>query len=246
MAQIICRNLAIGYDGKAIVQNMNFSVNTGEYLCVIGENGAGKSTFMKTLLGLQPPIQGEILFGDNLKQNEIGYLPQQTEVQKDFPASVREIVLSGCQGRSGLRPFYNTQEKELAEDAMERMQITDLARRCYRELSGGQQQRVLLARALCATQKMLLVDEPVSGLDPKATAQMYELLEELNEIDGITIIMISHDIAAAMKYASHILRVGKHTFFGTRDEYLEEYRRRKAYRRMIQKREAQKEESEWQ
>lgn len=246
MAQIICRNLAIGYDGKAIVQNMNFSVNTGEYLCVIGENGAGKSTFMKTLLGLQPPIQGEILFGDNLKQNEIGYLPQQTEVQKDFPASVREIVLSGCQGRCGLRPFYNTQEKELAEDAMERMQITDLARRCYRELSGGQQQRVLLARALCATQKMLLVDEPVSGLDPKATAQMYELLEELNEIDGITIIMISHDIAAAMKYASHILRVGKHTFFGTKDEYLEEYRRRKAYRRMIQKREAQKEEGEWQ
>ena len=146
----------------------------------------------------------------------------------------------------GLRPFYNTQEKELAEDAMERMQITDLARRCYRELSGGQQQRVLLARALCATQKMLLVDEPVSGLDPKATAQMYELLEELNEIDGITIIMISHDIAAAMKYASHILRVGKHTFFGTKDEYLEEYRRRKAYRRMIQKREAQKEEGEWQ
>lgn len=246
MAQIICRNLAIGYDGKAIVQNMNFSVNTGEYLCVIGENGAGKSTFMKTLLGLQPPIQGEILFGDNLKQNEIGYLPQQTEVQKDFPASVREIVLSGCQGRCGLRPFYNTQEKKLAEDAMERMQITDLARRCYRELSGGQQQRVLLARALCATQKMLLVDEPVSGLDPKATAQMYELLEELNEIDGITIIMISHDIAAAMKYASHILRVGKHTFFGTKDEYLEEYRRRKAYRRMIQKREAQKEEGEWQ
>ena len=159
---------------------------------------------------------------------------------------MREIVLSGCQGRCGLRRFYNTQEKELAEDAMERMQITDLARRCYRELSGGQQQRVLLARALCATQKMLLVDEPVSGLDPKATAQMYELLEELNEIDGITIIMISHDIAAAMKYASHILRVGKHTFFGTRDEYLEEYRRRKAYRRMIQKREAQKEEGEWQ
>ena len=134
----------------------------------------------------------------------------------------------------------------MAEDAMERMQITDLARRCYRELSGGQQQRVLLARALCATQKMLLVDEPVSGLDPKATAQMYELLEELNEIDGITIIMISHDIAATMKYASHILRVGKHTFFGTKDEYLEEYRRRKAYRRMIQKREAQKEEGEWQ
>lgn len=246
MAQIICQDLAIGYEGKTVVQNINLSVKKGDYLCVIGENGAGKSTFMKTLLGLLPPVSGKIEFYDGLKKNEIGYLPQQTEVQKDFPASVREIVLSGCQGRSGLRPFYNTQEKELAEDAMERMQITDLARRCYRELSGGQQQRVLLARALCATQKMLLVDEPVSGLDPKATAQMYELLEELNEIDGITIIMISHDIAAAMKYASHILRVGKHTFFGTRDEYLEEYRRRKAYRRMIQKREAQKEEGEWQ
>ena len=246
MAQIICRDLAIGYEGKTVVQNINLSVKKGDYLCVIGENGAGKSTFMKTLLGLLSPVSGKIEFHDGLKKNEIGYLPQQTEVQKDFPASVREIVLSGCQGRCGLRPFYNTQEKELAEDAMERMQITDLARRCYRELSGGQQQRVLLARALCATQKMLLVDEPVSGLDPKATAQMYELLEELNEIDGITIIMISHDIAAAMKYASHILRVGKHTFFGTKDEYLEEYRRRKAYRRMIQKREEQKEEGEWQ
>lgn len=173
MAQIICRNLAIGYDGKAIVQNMNFSVNTGEYLCVIGENGAGKSTFMKTLLGLQPPIQGEILFGDNLKQNEIGYLPQQTEVQKDFPASVREIVLSGCQNQLGLRPFYNRKEKSYAEAILNKLQITDLAEQCYRELSGGQKQRVLLARALCATKKMLLLDEPVAGLDPKAAKEMY-------------------------------------------------------------------------
>lgn len=244
--QLECRDLTVGYDGKAILKNINFSVEEGEYLSIVGENGSGKSTLMRTLLRLQQPLSGEVILGNGLNREEIGYLPQQTVIQKDFPASVREIVLSGCQGRCGLRPFYNTQEKKLAEDAMERMQITDLARRCYRELSGGQQQRVLLARALCATQKMLLVDEPVSGLDPKATAQMYELLEELNEIDGITIIMISHDIAAAMKYASHILRVGKHTFFGTKDEYLEEYRRRKAYRRMIQKREAQKEEGEWQ
>lgn len=246
MALLSCQNLSVGYEGKPVLQNLSFEIFAGDYLCIVGVNGSGKTTLMKTLLGLQPPIGGSILTGDGLQRNEIGYLPQQTQVQRDFPASVREIVLSGCQGRCGLRPFYNTQEKKLAEDAMERMQITDLARRCYRELSGGQQQRVLLARALCATQKMLLVDEPVSGLDPKATAQMYELLEELNEIDGITIIMISHDIAAAMKYASHILRVGKHTFFGTKDEYLEEYRRRKAYRRMIQKREAQKEEGEWQ
>lgn len=246
MAFITCENISLAYENNVVLSDLSFSVHNGDYLCIVGENGSGKSTLIKALLSFKRPFCGSIRFGDGLRQNEIGYLPQQKASQKDFPASVREIVLSGCQGRSGLRPFYNTQEKELAEDAMERMQITDLARRCYRELSGGQQQRVLLARALCATQKMLLVDEPVSGLDPKATAQMYELLEELNEIDGITIIMISHDIAAAMKYASHILRVGKHTFFGTRDEYLEEYRRRKAYRRMIQKREAQKEESEWQ
>ena len=219
MAQIICRNLAIGYDGKAIVQNMNFSVNTGEYLCVIGENGAGKSTFMKTLLGLQPPIQGEILFGDNLKQNEIGYLPQQTEVQKDFPASVREIVLSGCQNQLGLRPFYNRKEKSYAEAILNKIQITDLAEQCYRELSGGQKQRVLLARALCATKKMLLLDEPVAGLDPKAAKEMYYLIQKINREENITVIMISHDIQIAVNYASHVMKIGPNIFYGTSEEY---------------------------
>lgn len=219
MAQIICRNLAIGYDGKTIVQNMNFSVNTGEYLCVIGENGAGKSTFMKTLLGLQPPIQGEILFGDNLKQNEIGYLPQQTEVQKDFPASVREIVLSGCQNQLGLRPFYNRKEKSYAEAILNKLQITDLAEQCYRELSGGQKQRVLLARALCATKKMLLLDEPVAGLDPKAAKEMYYLIQKINREENITVIMISHDIQIAVNYASHVMKIGPNIFYGTSEEY---------------------------
>ena len=219
MAQIICRNLAIGYDGKAIVQNMNFSVNTGEYLCVIGENGAGKSTFMKTLLGLQPPIQGEILFGDNLKQNEIGYLPQQTEVQKDFPASVREIVLSGCQNQLGLRPFYNRKEKSYAEAILNKLQITDLAEQCYRELSGGQKQRVLLARALCATKKMLLLDEPVAGLDPKAAKEMYYLIQKINREENITVIMISHDIQIAVNYASHVMKIGPNISYGTSEEY---------------------------
>ena len=175
---------------------------------------------MKTILGLQPPISGRILTGDGLRKNEIGYLPQQTVVQKDFPAAVREIVLSGCQGRCGSRPFYSKEEKQLAAAAMDRMQIAQLAKRCYRELSGGQQQRVLLARALCATQKMLLLDEPISGLDPKATAEMYALIEELNRNDGITVIMISHDITAAVKYASHLLHIGDTVFFGTKAEYL--------------------------
>lgn len=219
MAQLTCQNLCVGYDGTSVLQDLNFEVFAGDYLCIVGENGSGKSTLMKTILGLQPPISGRILTGDGLRKNEIGYLPQQTVVQKDFPASVREIVFSGCQGRCGSRPFYNKEEKQLAADAMEKMQIAQLAKQCYRELSGGQQQRVLLARALCATQKMLLLDEPVSGLDPKVTAEMYALIEKLNREDGITVIMISHDIAAAVKYASHILHIGDAVFFGTKEEY---------------------------
>ena len=165
------------------------------------------------------PMKGSITYGDGLHKNEIGYLPQQTVVQRDFPASVREIVLSGCQARSGLRPFYNKEEKKLAEENMRRLGISDLAARCYRDLSGGQQQRVLLARALCATRTILLLDEPVSGLDPIVTAGMYDLIKELND-DGITIIMVSHDISAAVRYASHILHIGDTVFFGTKEEYL--------------------------
>jgi len=220
MSQLICQNLSLGYDGKEIINNLNFSVNSGDYLCIIGENGSGKTTLMKTLLGLHKPMGGTIEMGDGLKQNEIGYLPQQTVVQKDFPASVYEIVLSGCQSRCGLRPFYNKDEKSLALEAMGKMNILPLQKRCYRELSGGQQQRVLLARALCATGKLLLLDEPVSGLDPKVTQEMYQLIETLNKKDGITVIMISHDLNAAIAYASHILYIGKNMFFGTRDEYL--------------------------
>jgi len=219
MSYITVKDLSLGYDANPIVEGLNFTVNKGDYLCIVGENGSGKTTLMKTLLNLQEPLGGQILFDDGLKKNEIGYLPQQTAVQKDFPASVREIVLSGCQGRCGFRPFYNREEKQLAEENMNRMGVADLAGRCYRELSGGQQQRVLLARALCATQKVLLLDEPVSGLDPKVTAEMYELIGNLNR-DGITIIMISHDIAAAVRFAGHILHIGTGVFFGTRDEYL--------------------------
>ncbi|MBQ9112169.1 MAG: ABC transporter ATP-binding protein [Clostridia bacterium] len=219
MSLLSCEGVSLGYDGKEILSDLNFSVNEGNYLCIVGENGSGKSTLMKTVLGLHAPMKGKITTGDGLNRNEIGYLPQQTVVQKDFPASVREIVLSGCQARCGLRPFYNKEEKKLAASAMERMNITSLEKRCYRELSGGQQQRVLLARALCATRKLLLLDEPVSGLDPKVTVDMYNLISELNRKDGITVIMISHDIAAAMKYATHILHIGKTVFFGTRHEY---------------------------
>ncbi len=219
MALITASDVSLGYDNHSIVKELNFEVNSGNYLCIVGENGSGKSTLMKTLLGLRSPLSGQIHFGDGLKANEIGYLPQQTVIQKDFPATVREIVLSGCQGRCGLRPFYKRQEKELADKNIERMGITGLKNRPYRELSGGQQQRVLLARALCATQKVLLLDEPVAGLDPNVTAGMYALIEKFN-MEGITIIMISHDISAAIRYASHILHIGDRLFFGSKEEYL--------------------------
>ena len=217
MELIRAEHLSLGYDSHTIIEDLNFSVNEGDYLCIVGENGAGKSTLMKTLLKLLAPTGGQIRF-EGLKKNEIGYLPQQTQVQKDFPASVYEIVLSGCQAQCGLRPFYNREEKKRALENMEKLELTDLRNRCYRELSGGQQQRVLLARALCATRKILLLDEPVSGLDPKVTVEMYELIAGLNA-DGITVIMITHDISAALRYASHILHIGEDIFFGTRDEY---------------------------
>lgn len=219
MAQITCRDLSIGYDGRAIRNHINFSLHKGNYLCVIGENGSGKSTLMKTLLHLLPPVSGSVLLGDGLGSNEIGYLPQQTVIQKDFPASVREIVLSGCQNHCGIRPFYNKEEKRLSEEMMDKLQITHFRNRCYRELSGGQQQRVLLARALCATKKILLLDEPVSGLDPKVTEEMYRLIEQLNHVDQITIIMISHDIREAVKYVSHVMYLGEDIFYGTKQEY---------------------------
>ena len=218
MAQLTCENLTLGYNSKVIIENLNFSVNKGDYLCILGENGSGKSTLMKTILHLQKPISGKITTGDGLLADEIGYLPQQTQVQRDFPASVKEIVLSGCQSRCGKRPFYNKVEKQIALDNMEKMGISKFANRCYRELSGGQQQRVLLARALCAAEKMLLLDEPVSALDPAVTEEMYELIEQLHK-DGITIIMISHDIDAALHYATHVLNIGKNPFFGTKEEF---------------------------
>jgi zinc transport system ATP-binding protein len=220
MAQIKCENLSLGYESKEIVSGLNFQVNKGDYLCIVGENGSGKSTLVKTLLGINRRIKGDIIFGDGVTERDIGYLPQQTAVQRDFPASVEEIVLSGFQGKLGFRPFYSKDEKQKASENMHKMNICSLRGRCYRELSGGQQQRVLLARALCATEKLLLLDEPTAGLDPKVTADMYALIKEINEKDGITIIMISHDVESAIKYSSHILHMGNNVFFGTTEEYL--------------------------
>lgn len=216
-----CRDAALGYEGKPVWEHLNFQVHSGDYVCIVGENGSGKSTLVKSLLGLLHPMAGEIVRSPSLRSGAIGYLPQQTKAQKDFPATVTEVVRSGFLSGKGMRFFYTPKEKSTALMHMGKLGVLELKDRCYRELSGGQQQRVLLARALCATQKMLLLDEPVSGLDPKVTAEMYTLIEKLNREDGITVIMVSHDVAAAVRYASHILHIGDTVFFGTRADYLQ-------------------------
>lgn len=217
MFELECKDLSVGYDGKAVASGINFTVVKGDYLYIVGENGSGKSTLMKTILGLIKPISGDIVYGDGVKK-AIGYIPQQTEAQKDFPASVYEIVLSGCLAECGFKPFYSAKQKQLAKDNMELLGITGLARRCFRELSGGQRQRVLLARALCAAKGVLLLDEPTAGLDPVVTKELYDIIGDLNN-DGMTIITVSHDIPSALKYATHVLSVADECRFGKAEEF---------------------------
>lgn len=215
---IKCEKLSLGYDGKAIVDNLNFEIQNGDYLCVLGENGVGKSTLIKTLLKLIKPISGEVVYNENLLPTEIGYLSQQQQLLKDFPASVFEIVLSGCQSKVGIRPFYKREEKQTAKEKIEKLGLLDLMTRSFSELSGGQQQRVLLARALMAGQRLMILDEPVTGLDPEASRKMYDIINELNK-SNMTIVMISHDIEVALDYATKVLYIGQNIFYGTTLEY---------------------------
>ena len=220
MPLITCKDVGFAYEGSAVVSELNFEVCDGDYLCVVGENGSGKSTLIKGLLKLKAPSTGSVITAEGLKQTEIGYLPQQTAAQKDFPASAYEVVLSGCLSASGLLPFYLRRQRAAAMRNMELLGIAGLRNHCYRELSGGQQQRVLLARALCATKKLLLLDEPMSGLDPLVTQELYQLTSKLNQEAGITIIMVSHDVHSALSYASHILHLkNRQLFFGSPEAY---------------------------
>ncbi len=215
MALIACKDLCLAYEGKTAVDHLSFDVCAGDYVCIVGENGSGKSTLIKALLGLKKPKSGSVTYGDGLRQTEIGYLPQQTPAQKDFPASVREVVLSGCRAN----PFYSREEKRRAGENMERLGLTALRNACYRDLSGGQQQRVLLARALCATRKLLLLDEPVTGLDPTVSAELYRIIQELND-EGVSIVMVSHDVDCAIERARKILHLRTvPLFWGNSEDY---------------------------
>ena len=215
---IVTENLSVGYERTPVVEGLSFVVNKGDYLCVVGENGAGKTTLLKTMLGILKPLGGKMTLSPEVKKAGIGYLPQQNNIQKDFPATVMEVVLSGFQHKVKFRPFYTKKEREIAREKLQKLDISALEKKCFSELSGGQQQRVLLARALCCTDELLLVDEPVSGLDPMATETMYSLLKEIND-SGVAVVMITHDVHTALAYASHILFVDHPCFFGTKEEF---------------------------
>ncbi len=218
---ITCKNVSFDYEGNYVLNNLNFVIEKNDYLCIVGKNGAGKSTLIKGLLNIKQPSNGKIVMENGLLPNEIGYLPQQTDTQKDFPASVYEVVLSGCLNRLGMKPFYTKKEKNIVQENLDRMGISNLKNHCYRELSGGQQQRVLLARALCATKKMILLDEPVAGLDPVVTKELYSLIKKINEDLGITIVMVSHDIKMVVEDSKHILHISdSNIFYGTTNEYI--------------------------
>lgn len=227
MALITMAHVTMRFDGIAAIEDVNLSIDPGDYLVVVGENGSGKSTLMRTMLGLIKPQMGTVRYGDGLTRQRIGYLPQQTQVQRAFPASVEEVVLSGCTGRLGKRLFPGRAEKRLAEEKMALMDIGGLAKKSYRTLSGGQQQRVLLARAMAATDSLLLLDEPITGLDPDAAAELYGLLDRLNREMGVAIVMVSHDLSGALVGARRVLVMDRGVdFIGTPEEYRENYGKR--------------------
>ncbi len=218
---VICDHASLGYDNQVVVNDLNVRIFPGDYLSIVGENGSGKSTLMKTMLGLIKPLKGSVTINCSKGSGCIGYLPQMSEMQRDFPATVKEVVMTGYLGKKGWFPFFTKSEKKQADHVMERLRIADLKNRSYRELSGGQQQRVLLARSLLAAHEILMLDEPITGLDPAAAAELYDTLNDLNKTDGMTIIMVTHDINTAIVNSSKILHVSADSvFFGTTAQYM--------------------------
>lgn len=213
-------HIDLGYEGQRIIGDISFVINEGDYLCILGENGAGKSTLVKAILSLHAPLRGSIEFSPLIKKNEIGYLPQQSSAQKSFPASVEEVVLSGRVNSLSRRFFYSKGDRRIADGNLDRLGILNLKKRSFSALSGGQMQRVLLSRALSACRKLLLLDEPVTGLDPHTTSEFYRIVDDLNR-DGLTIIMVTHDIHPALNSASHVMYLGRGYFFGSKKDYFD-------------------------
>ena len=220
-ALIRCEHVDFGYENHDAVIDVSMEINPGDYLCILGENGSGKSTLMKGILGLLKPTAGTLVVDEELRRTGIGYLPQQTAAQRDFPATVYEVVRSGCLSHLGRRPFFSRADKALAMENMEKLGIAGLSRKCYRELSGGQQQRVLIARALCATKKLLILDEPITGLDPSAIQELYALIRKMNREDKVTILMVSHDVQNVVHQANKILHLQQRVlFYGSVKDYV--------------------------
>jgi len=218
---LACRDVSLGYEGQSVLSHLDLSIREGDYLCIVGDNGSGKSTLLRGLLGLLPPQSGEIWRSAELKRGNLGYLPQQTRAQRDFPATVYEVVLSGCLNKKGMHFFYSSAQKSEALMNMGKLGVLELKDQCYRDLSGGQQQRVLLARALCAAHKLLILDEPITGLDPAAAQDLYKILSYLNRKEGMAIVMVTHDLKAALRSASRVLHIGRRgVFLGSAEEYL--------------------------
>ncbi|MDR3237835.1 MAG: metal ABC transporter ATP-binding protein, partial [Spirochaetia bacterium] len=220
MALIRCRNISFSYDENVVLRGVDFDINAGDYICIVGENGSGKTTLLKGLLGFQKAFEGEIIYDKTLSPRDIGYVPQKNPMQKDFPASVYEVVISGRLSKCGFRPFYNKADKNIADENLSKLDILPLKHKCFRELSGGQQQRVLLSRALCSAAKFLILDEPASGLDPIVSADLYQLIKRIND-DGIAVVMVSHDLNKSIEYARKILHLqNKQLFFGNTQSYV--------------------------
>ena len=224
MALITVADVTITYEGLVAAENVSFHIDKGDYLVIVGENGSGKSSIMRAMLGLVRVRSGSISYSDGLTRTGIGYLPQQTQAQRDFPASVEEVVQSGCVGRMKGRLFFSQDDRARARRAMERLDIWSMRKKAYRNLSGGQQQRALLARALCATDSLLLLDEPVTGLDPAATEDLYGIVRRLNAEEGVAIAMVTHDVQDGLRDAKSVLVMDKGvSFFGSAEEYAEQY-----------------------
>ena len=218
---LACRDVSLGYEGQSVLTHLDLSIREGDYLCIVGDNGSGKSTLLRGLLGLLPPQSGEIWRSPDIRRGNLGYLPQQTRAQRDFPATVYEVVLSGCLNQKGMHFFYSPAQKSAALMNMGKLGVLELKDQCYRDLSGGQQQRVLLARALCAASKLLILDEPITGLDPAAAQDLYRLLSYLNRKEGMAIVMVTHDLKAALQSARTVLHIGRTGYFlGTPADYL--------------------------